>query len=232
MSTHRLPRQPRRAAQACALSANAVLWRRATGGAACSLRQETARRAALRVRHAAGKLRCHLERISRRAAVSSYTESDKPARSTRDSPALGHGAMPKATGRACNAERTLVERLSSSDKQPACCLSISGASRAKPPSAVTLTTTSPRAQRANRPSYATAPCHRRRGVRIRPRRCSQSGSPRPTGSRHAAGPSLAHLWRACVSRHADGDKPARSTRCPSAPRHGAVPLATGRAYQA
>ena len=92
----------------------------------------------------------------------------------------------------------------------------------------------PRALRAIRRDRTTAPRCMSWGVQYAPRGRARSGPPRPTSSRHATDPSLAHLVRACASRHADSlsDKPARSTRCPSILRHGAVPLATGRAYQA
>ena len=107
-----------------------------------------ARGAALHVRHAASMLPVPLGRISRRASVSCHADRAKPARSTRDSPVLAHGAVTQATGRAYIAWRTLAERLSTSDMQPSSCTAISGVSRAEHPSAVTLTVMSVRAPRA------------------------------------------------------------------------------------
>ena len=70
-------------------------------------------------------------------------------------------------------------------------------------SAVMLIVTSPRAQRAVRPSYATTPCRWRRGVHTKPGGHSRSGSPPPTSSRHAACPSRAHLAPSTFNSHAD-----------------------------
>ena len=81
---HRLPRHPRQPAHPTVRAVHQFhAGRRAAGDGACNIHQEDARGAALRVRQAAGKLRCHLGRASRRAAVSRHADNDKPAHSTR-----------------------------------------------------------------------------------------------------------------------------------------------------
>ena len=131
-----------------ALSADAPLRSQAVGGATCHLHQETARGAALCLRQAAATLPVHLERTSRRASVSSYTDRAKPSRSTQRPSVLRRGAVPQATGRGYIAWRTLAERLSTSDMQPSSC-------------------TAPRAPASFRPIASSPRSRRRASARAR-----------------------------------------------------------------